>query len=375
MSLMGWIAVGIAGKWVLNKLSEANEEDRLRREQEEKRKNTSCSFQDGISYESFQGAAKKLAKRFDRISHIDVNGPVISCTVDSRSGISEWEFTVDYNDWGHITGSYWLWQENDDSSIPEAYAEKLKAGIQEHLLSGGDDGEADDSDSYCYEPQEAHKDVHPSSNDSVLRSRTSENKSSGAVTVVLLVLLAVGLAFSYFKYQELQKSKLTVIGISSEECVGQRAESISAKLKEAGFTRISECALEDLPYSEKWKEGTVTSVSINGNVEFSPSSKYPYDSKIEVFYHSLSLVLAPITSKEAKGKDYSEIVSQFENSGFASVRICPIYDLVTGWVTKDLSVENVTIDGNDKYDLNASYRPDAEVTISYHTFKSNAPKN
>jgi hypothetical protein len=43
-------------------------------------------------------------------------------------------------------------------------------------------------------------------------------------------------------------------------------------------------------------------------------------------------------------------------------------DLITGWVTKDGSIESVTIDGDADFKDGDKYYHDVEVVITIHTF-------
>ena len=47
------------------------------------------------------------------------------------------------------------------------------------------------------------------------------------------------------------------------------------------------------------------------------------------------------------------------------------YDIVTGWLTDDGEVKSVSINGDKKFDSDDKYRLDAEVFITYHTWKKN----
>lgn len=111
---------------------EIEREDRKRR-REIARQNTACFFQDGISRLEFETLAHHIAKRIKRLE-VTVNGPVVIGTVESQSGISTWQFKADFNDFGHITGSWWITQrENYDSNIPNRYAELMSGAIREKL--------------------------------------------------------------------------------------------------------------------------------------------------------------------------------------------------------------------------------------------------
>lgn len=101
--------------------------------EEQKRRNTICDFSDGISEEQFGLLAHKAGKHIKRLTDLYVKGPVIYGSVRSQSGITEWNFKIDFNDYGHITGRYWIRTDNDDSSIPDHIADNVKKMIKEFV--------------------------------------------------------------------------------------------------------------------------------------------------------------------------------------------------------------------------------------------------
>ena len=137
MSIIGWVlGIGVGG-FLLKGFAE-----------EEKRKNTPCMFSDGFTEYEFEKMVKKAGKIIKRISNIRVSGPNVYGTVQSQSGISEWDFNLDFNDYGHITGTYWISSDNNDSNIPKRLA-KL---IREELDDFSREGEIEDgyrSKDYC----------------------------------------------------------------------------------------------------------------------------------------------------------------------------------------------------------------------------------
>ncbi len=75
-----------------------------------------------------------------------LDGPVVYGVVQSQSGISEWNFKLDFNDYGHITGTYWLSSDNDDSNIPERFGDLIRSAINNY--SSEDDEEEGDEPEY-----------------------------------------------------------------------------------------------------------------------------------------------------------------------------------------------------------------------------------
>ena len=69
-----------------------------------------------------------------------------------------------------------------------------------------------------------------------------------------------------------------------------------------------------------------------------------------------------------QGRDYKDVVSDFEDNGFVNIKTEKLEDLIFGWLTKDGEVESVSVDGDVNYRANGWYPNDVEVIITYHTF-------
>ena len=82
------------------------------------------------------------------------------------------------------------------------------------------------------------------------------------------------------------------------------------------------------------------------------------DGKIRVNYSSENLL----------GEDYAEVVNRLEKRGFTNIKTEPIDDLITGWITKDGEVEEITIEGDNSFSPGSRYLPDVEIIVRYHTF-------
>lgn len=88
-------------------------------------------------------------------------------------------------------------------------------------------------------------------------------------------------------------------------------------------------------------------------------------------YHTVELYRPSLTSKDAKGMNYLDVIEEFEDIGFINVTTEVEYDIITGWLTDDGEVKSVTIDSEKNYDYYDEYRLDAEVVITYHAMKKN----
>ena len=78
--------------------------------------------------------------------------------------------------------------------------------------------------------------------------------------------------------------------------------------------------------------------------------------------------------KEAKGANYQDVMEKFEEAGFENIILEVEYDVITGWITDDEEVKSVTVNDDRKFASGKEYRADAEVVITYHTYRSNKPE-
>ena len=83
----------------------------------------------------------------------------------------------------------------------------------------------------------------------------------------------------------------------------------------------------------------------------------------------------PSGSSIQKGRNYQQVIDDFEKEGFTNIRLVELDDLITGWLTKEGEVESVSVDGDDDYSADTWYRNDVEVVISYHTFKDDTQES
>lgn len=109
--------------------------DSLLKLKEEKKREASriatpCEFSDGITQEEFIKYANEAVDQIDeREIEIKVSGPIVCGVVRSIKGSTVWFFEVDFNDFGHITGRYWISSENNDSSVPYRIASLIEKQI------------------------------------------------------------------------------------------------------------------------------------------------------------------------------------------------------------------------------------------------------
>jgi len=76
-----------------------------------------------------------------------------------------------------------------------------------------------------------------------------------------------------------------------------------------------------------------------------------------------------VSSDDLIGRDYKKVIEQFKKQGFTNIQVVADKDLITGWLTSDGEVEEVSIDGKTDFKEKSNYVADVEIIITYHTFK------
>lgn len=122
-------AVGVVGA-VLHASAKNVEQRKIENAEEERRKSAECIFDDGITQEEFEVIAKRAGKGIKRLSELKVDEMVVIGTVHSQSGITDWNFKIDFSDYGHLTGKFWMSTDNDDSEIPRTIAGRISDAIK-----------------------------------------------------------------------------------------------------------------------------------------------------------------------------------------------------------------------------------------------------
>lgn len=94
-----------------------------------RRKNTPFNFDSGISSNEFVSIAERCAYTISAICSLKVVGPIVYCKVSATRGNGTWNFRIDFNDYGHLTGNWWTYYEGDDSEIPVRLANLISDEI------------------------------------------------------------------------------------------------------------------------------------------------------------------------------------------------------------------------------------------------------
>lgn len=361
MAFSDWLIVGALGLFVKKGIkSAAEEKERCEREYRqyeeefqkyeaeltrrndvnEKRKNSPCKFKDGITYEDFSYIAHKAEKRIKRIKNVTIRDAVIYCTVESQTGYSNWSFYVDFNDWGHVTGTYWKYTENYDSNIPKCFGDTVSGDIHQMLR-----------DRNIHLPQ--------------FSNYIDENKDLGTSS---------GLSYfqktGFFKKMFSQEKQI-ISQFGSQNLLGEHIYLVVSLLKCNGYKNVKSMPIKDVDLNSDKYIFEVEQVVVNGMSFFEVGDEFPESAEVIITYHAKKEIVIPYSMNFFRKKNYIAVGDQLQDMGFSKIYERKIKDLVTGWVTKDGSVEQVLVKDKDKelpINKNHPYEFDTKIIITYHTF-------
>ena len=101
-----------------------------------KRRAIPIQWTEGLSPELFQKFCMESAKGIRRLKIISIDGLYIEGEVITNSGITTWEFSADFYDYGKLTGRYFInYRGNYDSTIPDVFLKKVADRIKEIIYN------------------------------------------------------------------------------------------------------------------------------------------------------------------------------------------------------------------------------------------------
>lgn len=272
---------------------------------------------DEVTEEEFQIIAKNVGKYTNRLIDFIVDKKTIYGIVESQSGLSDWKFKIDFNDYGHITGRYWIVSENEDSNIPYYIANNIKSVIK-----------------------------------TVLRYREDGDKA-------------------YNRNSDEYYRKIVMAVMQNERI--RRAEERTEQEKEK--TRQAEEKTKHLQMKYKYKERKKSIKMIEGlvicilSLFFLFGSNFYMDYKIDHDHKINNEKEVTASSKDLKGKNYKDVVEIFKKDGFTNIKLEKDRDLFLGWISKDGEVSSITINGKSSFSDGDWFKKDVVIRIKYHTYK------
>lgn len=290
MALLELSAIGVLGFLI----HQSRKAESQKSEEEHKRRTTPYYFDEGITEDNFKNIVLQAGRHIKRVEELTSDGLIVSGSFRSQSGLTSCDFEIDFNDYGHITGRYWISSENPESSIPKHIAQNICDLLQPFFYA---DSEGESSG--------VEADLARKTN---LRKK-KYNLSDIGIRIAMLAFLIV--TFLYFKslkiffplllvesiilfiftiiqwrnriHRERGEIKATV---SSGQLIGRDYNEAKRSLEKAGFTNIRVKRSEDLVLGILKKSGEVKSVSINGNTRFDSSDWFPMKAYVEITFHA-----------------------------------------------------------------------------------------
>ena len=307
---------------------------------EKMRKATPCKFEDGISFNDFHEIARSAAKKINRVKCIKVEGPMVYVTVESQTGYSEWDFSVNFNDWGHITGVFWWNSDNKDSNIPHHFGMHMSGAIHNFLNRKG---------------------IHLPDYSDYIDKNDQLNVDAG---------------FSYKNVKQMIINGLfnrrgITMNYDSSKIVGEHVCFVVSWLKARGFNNVKCFRVEDIDRNSNNFNYQVEQVVVNGLSFFDKGDSFTPNDEVIVTYHLKSKIEFPHFMRFYR-QNYKTVLKKLDNLGFSNRYSRKIKDLVTGFITPDGAVEKiwVEIDGKEEeIERGESYEFDIPIIVEYHTFK------
>lgn len=132
------IVAAIACERIWGQNADSKAEDAVQKQKPDvgRRSSIPCDFQDGFTVSEFEWMVKHARKKIHRNVQVSVHGAIVYGTFKAISGKSQWDFTLDFNDYGHITGRYWK-ETISESRIPDRLAELINEELEEWKTGTG----------------------------------------------------------------------------------------------------------------------------------------------------------------------------------------------------------------------------------------------
>lgn len=291
-----------------------------------------CLFSDGITYSDFASLAYQTQKQFQRITNISIDNAVITCRVASQSNLTKWKFIIDYNDWGHITGTYWIWCENKDSNIPNRFAEQMT----NHIVRINN-----------------------------LKNIQHKNYS---IAVNKSHFLDSSINYSYQKRTNIFTKNHVLLNHDSTEFQGEHLYPTISFLKNNGFCNIKSIPIKDVGKNSSHFLYEVEKVKINNKNTFHKNELFFNYSEILIYYHDILKLYIPHKNTYYKGKNYIDIKNDLEDLGFSNIETYALRDLKLGILKKPGSIVDVLVSGKSPYTIKTPYEYTTKIVIKYHSY-------
>ena len=116
------------------------------------------------------------------------------------------------------------------------------------------------------------------------------------------------------------------------------------------------------------KNGLVASITLNNDSYGAGDCCVQATTPIKIEYYVLTIVIGESAS-DFEGSQYTDVVKNLKTKGFTNIQLLRANNLITGWLTKEGSINSFTINGNSDFADTDSFYYDAGIVIVVNTFE------
>lgn len=155
------------------------------------------------------------------------------------------------------------------------------------------------------------------------------------------------------------------VGFSSSDLLKKDANTVYSVLQNQAFTNISAIPVYDIGPKSRKQSGMIQEIYIGDTNSFFSSDKFPYDVSIRIYYHEKKEIVIPFSARNLLGCNYMEVHSMLTSLGFSNIQLIPKNRLFHGLIFPAGSIRYISINGNDSFKKNTTYKFDASIEIEY----------
>lgn len=96
------------------------------------RENTVFNFPKGMDESDFKAIVRNACKNIPAIVYVGTYDSIVACIVSNGNSLQKWNFKLDFNDYGQLTGKVWITTEIGNSNLPQVLADRILWGMQEY---------------------------------------------------------------------------------------------------------------------------------------------------------------------------------------------------------------------------------------------------
>jgi len=141
--------------------------------------------------------------------------------------------------------------------------------------------------------------------------------------------------------------------------------TVQSALKSAGFTNVTVVAKDT---SDKSQNQMIASLTFNGEAYTGGDCFLQKSAPIVIEYYNLKITIGKAAKDYKPNTEgyYSTVVNELKNLGFTNITVYRLDDIFWG-ITKEGSVDSISIAGNSDFTATDSFYFDAEIIIMVHT--------